>query len=99
VDPVIGPVDGDERHAEIAEGGFGGLSNVLFGHEDADRSVIRVDYLAVADLVLYPAEGMDAEGVAADAPFRRRLGELGLGDQVAGGGIRSRERDACGLAD
>ena len=99
VDPVIGPVDGDERRAEIAEGGFGGLSDMLFGHEDADRSVIRVDYLAVADLVLHPAEGMDAEGVAADAPFRRRLGELGLGDQVAGGGIRSRERDAGGLAD
>ena len=81
------------------ERGFGGLSDVLFGHEDADRSVIRVDDLAVADLVLHPAEGMDAEGVAADAPFRRRLGELGLGDQVAGGGIRSRERDAGGLAD
>ena len=41
VDPVIGPVDGDERLAEIAQGGFGGLSDVLFGHEDADRSVIR----------------------------------------------------------
>ena len=81
------------------QGGFGGLSDVLFGHEDADRSVIRVDDLAVADLVLHPAEGMDAEGVAADAPFRRRLGQLGLGDQVAGGGIRSRERDAGGLAD
>jgi len=72
---------------------------VLFGHEDDDRSVICVDYLAVADLVLYPAEGMGAEGVAADAPFRRSLGELGLGDQVAGGRIRSRERDAGGLAD
>ena len=33
------------------------------------------------------------------APLRRRLGELCLGDQVAGGRIRSRERDAGGLAD
>ena len=40
MDPVISPVDGDERCAEIAEGGFGGLSDVLFGHEDADRSVL-----------------------------------------------------------
>ena len=42
---------------------------------------------------------MDAEGVAADAPFRRLLGQLGLGDQVAGCRIRSRELDAGGLAD
>ena len=34
---------GDERRPEIAEGGFTGLSNLLFGHEDADRSVIRVE--------------------------------------------------------
>lgn len=65
MDPVIGPVDGDERRAEIAEGGFGSLSDALFGHEDADRSVIRVDYLAVADLVLHPADGMGAEGAVA----------------------------------
>ena len=87
MDSVIGPVDGDERRAEIAEGGFGGLSKMLFGHQDADRSVIRVDDLAVADLVLHRGEGMGAQGVAADAPFRRRLGEFGHGDQVARGGI------------
>ena len=29
VDPVIGPVDGDERLAEIAQGGFAGGSDVL----------------------------------------------------------------------
>ena len=56
------------------------------------------DHLAVADLVLHPAEGMDAEGVAADAPFRL-LGHLGLGDQVAGRRIPAREsrcRPPCG---
>ena len=44
-------------------------ADVLFGHHDAHRSAIRVDYLAVADLVLLPAEGMDTKGSAVDAPF------------------------------
>jgi hypothetical protein len=70
-----------------------------FGHEDADRSVIRIDYLAVADLVLDPAECMSADGIAAYAPFRRQFGELGFRNQIAGGGFRSRERDTRGLAD
>ena len=83
VDPVIGPVYGDERLAEIAQGGFARGSEVLFGHHDPYRPAIHVDHLAVADLVLQPAEGMDAEGVAADAPFRL-LGHLDLGDQGAG---------------
>src|SRR5918994_2833392 len=38
VDPVVGPVYGDERLAEIAQGGFGRGSDVLFGHHDAYRS-------------------------------------------------------------
>src|SRR5438045_9598699 len=36
VDPVIGPVYGDERLAEIAQGGFGRGADVLFSHQDAD---------------------------------------------------------------
>ena len=63
-------------------------SDVLFGHQDADPPSI-----------LQPAEGMDAEGVAADAPFRRLFGQLGLGDQIAGRRIRSGKLDAGGLAD
>ena len=63
-------------------------SDVLFGHEDPHPPAI-----------LQPAEGMDAEGVAADAPFRRLLGHLDLGDQVAGRRIRPGELDAGGLAD
>ena len=88
VDPVIGPIYGDERLAEIAQGGFGCGSDVLFGHQDADPPPI-----------LQPAEGMDSDGVAADAPFRRLLAQLGLGDQVAGGRIPARELDAGGFAD
>src|SRR5436305_12730589 len=42
---------------------------------------------------------MDAEGIAADAPFRRLLRHLDLGDQVAGRRIASRKRDAGRLAD
>jgi hypothetical protein len=37
VDPVIGPVYGDERLAEIAQGGFAGASEVLFGPYDPHR--------------------------------------------------------------
>ncbi len=57
------------------------------------RSPIQVDHLTVADLVFHPAEGMDAEGVAADAPLRL-LGQLNLGDQVAGCRIPPGELDA-----
>ena len=88
MDPVVGAVHGDERLAEIVQRRFGRVSDVLFGHQDADPPPI-----------LQSAEGMDAEGVAADAPFRRLLGDLDLGDQVAGCRIRSRELDAGGFAD
>ncbi len=97
--PVIGSVDGDERLAEIGQGGLAGGSDLPLGHQNPHRSPIRVDHLAVANFVFHPAQGMNAEGVTVDAPFRRRLGQFGLGDQVAGCRIRSRERDAGGLAD
>ena len=67
VDPVVGPVDGDEALAEIAEGGFARGSDVGLGHHDPDRSPFLVDDLAVADLVLHLAQGMDARGIAAHA--------------------------------
>lgn len=89
MDPVIGPVCGDERLAEIAQGGFGRGSDVLFGHEDAYPPPIPI---------LQPAEGIDAEGVAADAPFRL-LGHLDLGDQVARCRIPPEELDAGCFTD
>src|SRR5688572_32059612 len=67
VDAVIGPVHGGERLAEIAQRGFVGASDVLFGHQDAYTSPI-----------LQLAERMDAERIAADAPFRRLHGQLDL---------------------
>src|SRR6266542_1903354 len=87
VDPVIGTPDGDERLAEIAQGGFGRGAEVLLGHPDPHRSP-----------VLQPAEGVDAEGVAVDAPFRL-LGQLDLGDQGARGRIPPGELDAGCLPD
>jgi hypothetical protein len=98
MDPVVRPACGDESLAEIAQGGFGRGADMLFGYHDSHRSPIRVDDLAVDDLVLLPAEGMDTKGTAVDAPFGC-LGHLDLSDQVAGRRIRSRERDARGLAD
>src|SRR5438128_670021 len=50
------------------------------------------------DFVLLPAEGMDAKGAPVDTQFRR-LRHLDLGDQIAGGGVRSGEVDAGRLAD
>jgi hypothetical protein len=98
VDPVIGPAYGDERLTEIAQGGFGRGSDVLFGHHDPHRPRIHVDHLAVANLVLHPAEGMNAKGIAVDAPFRF-LGHLDLGNQAARRRIRPGELDAGCLTD
>ena len=98
VDPVVGPVDGDQRLADITQGGFACGSDVLFGHHDPNRPAVCVDHLAVADLVLRPAEGMHAAGVVADAQFRL-LGQLDLGDQGAGRRIPAGELDSGCLAD
>ena len=98
VDPVVGPVYGDERLAEIAQGGFGRGSDARLGHHDPHRPSLLVDHFAVADLVVHLAQGMHAEGIAADAQLRL-LGHLDLGDQVAGRRIRAGELDAGCLAD
>jgi hypothetical protein len=37
MDPVVGPVDGDERLAEIAQRGFARGSDVPFGHQNPYR--------------------------------------------------------------
>jgi hypothetical protein len=66
VNPEIGPVDGDERLAEIAQRGFGGEPDVLFGHHDPHRPPVLEDDLAIPDLVLQLAEGVRAELVIAD---------------------------------
>ena len=81
VDPEIGAVHGDERLAQIAQGGLAARPELLLGHDDPYRPP-----------VLQPVEGVDARGVVADAP-RRFLGHLDLGDQVAPGGIPPRELD------
>jgi hypothetical protein len=98
VDPVIGPVDGDESFAEISQSGFAGGSDLPFGHHHPCRSAIQIDHLAIADLVFQLAEAMDANGIAVDAPCRL-LGHLDFGDQVADARIPSREFDTGGLAD
>src|SRR5712672_2025241 len=70
VDPVIGPFYGDECLTEIAQGGFARGSDILFGHHDPYRTLVPIDDLAVANLVLHPPERMDAKGSAVDAHFR-----------------------------
>src|SRR4029453_2445998 len=58
------------------------------GHQDADRPPI-----------LQPAQNVDTEGIAADAPFRRLFRDLDLGDQVAGGRVPPRKFDTGRFAD
>ena len=83
---------------EITQRGLARGSDVLFGHHDPHRPRVRVDHLAVADLVLHSAEAVDALLIAADAQLRL-LGHLDLGDQVASGRVPSGELDAGCLTD
>ena len=57
VDPVIGPVNGDERLADIAQRRFASRSDLRFGQHDPDRPAI-----------LHLADRMDADGVAGGSP-------------------------------
>ena len=98
MDPVVGPVDGDESLAEIIEGGFGRRADVFLGQHHAHRPSRLVDNLAVADLVLDLAQGMGPAGVAADAQLRL-LGHLDLGDQAARRRVPPGKVDAGQLAD
>ncbi len=98
VDPVVGPVDGDEPLAEVTEGGFARGADVLLGQHDPHRPALLVDHLPVADLVFHFAQGMHAGGVVADAQLRL-LGHLDLGDQAARRRIPPGELDAGCLAD
>ena len=86
VDPVVGPVHGDERLAEIAQGGFAGAVKLLFGHQDPHRPILQ------------PAEAMEAESVVAKAPCRL-FGDLDLGDEVADCRIPAGKLDAGCFAD
>ena len=97
VDPVVGPVDGDETLAEIAQRGLA-RADLGLGQHDPDRSPFLVDHLAVLDLVLDLAQGMRARGRAADAQLRL-LGHLDLGEQAARRRIPAGELDAGCLAD
>ena len=93
MDPEVAAVDGDERLAQIAQGGLAARPELLLGHDDPQRPLIPVDHLAVADLVLEPADAVDALLIAAGAQLRL-LGHLDLGDQVAPRRIPPRKLDA-----
>ena len=98
MDPEVGPVDGDEALAEVAERRFVRVSDARFGQHDADRPLVRVDDLAVPDLVLDPTDGIDAKGRPADAQFWRP-GHLGLREEAARRGIPAGEVDAGRFTD
>src|SRR5207253_3534215 len=86
VNPVVGTPDGDERLAQIAQGGLTGVSDVPFGHQDPHQPTLQL------------AERVATDGVVVDAPWRL-LGQVDLGDQGARGRLPSGELDAGRLAD
>src|SRR2546423_15040274 len=98
VDAVVGPAYGDERLAQIAQGGFGRAADIGFGDHDPYWSNVLVHDLAVADLVLQSAEGIHTERNAMDAQ-RRFLGHLHLGEEIAHCRIPAGELDSGCLAD
>jgi hypothetical protein len=87
VQTVTRPPDGDERLAEITQGHFTCLPDLLFSHHDPHPLA-----------VLQPAEGMDPLVVAADAQLRL-LAHLDLGDQIAGRRVPSGELDTGRLTE
>jgi len=84
---MVGPVEGDERLAKVAQGRLVALPYVrLVQHHPRSLPVLQL------------AEGIDAPRVTADAP-RRLFGHLDLGNQVAEGRVPSRKVDTGSLAD
>jgi hypothetical protein len=89
VDPVIGPVYGDERLADIAQGGFAVGSQLRFGQHDPGGR---------PPAILHLADRMDAERILVKPPLRL-LGHLDFGDQPARRRIPPGEFDAGCLAN
>ena len=85
--PEVGPVGGDERLAEVVQGGVAGVLDVPFLEHDPIRPA-----------ALRPVDGTDAAALATHADLRL-LVHLDLGDHPAGRRIQPGEVDAGGLAD
>src|SRR5918997_6091443 len=98
VHAVVGSVNGLECCLEVAQARLRACCDALFGHHDADGPLVTEDNLAVADLVLHPAEGMNAVLVSADAQLWC-LGDLDLCDQATNGRVPSGEVDAGRFPD
>ena len=81
VDPEVSAVDGDERLADIAQGGLVVESQLRLGQHDPGRPTIRL------------ADSVDAERILVKTPLRL-LGRPDFGDQPAHRRIPSREFDA-----
>src|SRR2546430_8821141 len=97
MDSVVRHVDGDESLAEIAQRGLA-RSDLRFGEHDTTRPALRVDHLAVLDLVLHLAQSVHAGGSATDSQLGL-LGHLDLGEQGARRRIPTGEIDARRLTD
>ncbi len=97
VDPVVGPVDGDQRLAEVVQGRLARGSDVPLGDHDPDRPAVRVDDLAVADLVVHPADAVRAERVAADPHSgSSAISASAIRELVVGSHPGTRSRRPCG---
>ena len=101
MDTIICSVHGDERLTEIVQGGLSCMSDLFdvpFRDHDPHRTATPVDNLAVTNLVLQSAKGMDADRVLAGAQFGL-FGHFDLGDDAAHCRVPPWEVDASCLAD
>ena len=83
----VRPVGGDERPAEVLQGGFVGVVEPRLSNDDP-----------VGPSTLFPVDGTDAAPLGAHADLRL-LVHFDLGDHPTSRGIQAGEVDASGLSD
>lgn len=91
VHAVVGSARGDQRGAKFAQGGLASRSaDMLFGYQNAYRSFVLIDNLAITDLIFQSAERVDPKRGVMGA-HRRLFGHFDLRDKAACRRFPSRE--------
>ncbi len=93
MNPEIGAVDGDQRLSQVLQRRILRRADLPLGEGQAHGTALRVDDLAVADLVVEAPDAVNAERIVAHAELGL-LAHLGLRDQVAARRLPARELDS-----